>query len=121
MEKMFARMDVDLVGRRPSLNGGIEHQVVPADNDERAEQAAALKPGEYSEVFKFQNVNHIVRLNGLEPARLKSFEEAGTEVSSAFQEYESKRLEQEWLDGLRARYTVVEHKEALKNAFAPSR
>jgi hypothetical protein len=39
-------------------------------------------------------------------------------VSSAFQEHESKRLEEEWLADLRARYPVVEHKEVLVGAFA---
>jgi hypothetical protein len=58
-----------------------------------------------------------VRLQRKEPARQKTFEEAGTELSSAFQEYESKRLENVWLDGLRQTYPIVEHKEVLKNAF----
>jgi hypothetical protein len=61
----------------------------------------------------------IVRLNGKEPARKKTYDEAGTEVSSAFQEYESKRLEREWLDGLRKRFPVVEKKETLHYAFTP--
>ncbi|MGH9428156.1 MAG: hypothetical protein ACRD2L_17875, partial [Terriglobia bacterium] len=61
----------------------------------------------------------IIRVNKKEPARQKTLEEAGTEVSSAFQEYESKRLESELLDGLRKAHPVIEYREALKNAFAP--
>jgi hypothetical protein len=63
----------------------------------------------------------LVRLDRREPAREKSFEEAGAEVSSAFQDYESKRLETEWLGSIRQEHPVVVHKEVLKNAFAPAK
>jgi hypothetical protein len=84
-------------------------------------KADSLQVGTFSSPFNYRGNYTIVRLNKREPARRKTFAEAGTEVSSAFQEYESKRLEKEWLDGLRQRYPVVEYKEALKNAFAPAK
>jgi hypothetical protein len=73
--------------------------------------------GAVSNPFTVRGTYSIVRLNKREPTRLKTFEEAGGELSSAFQEAESKRLETEWLQSLRQRYPVVEHKEALKDAF----
>lgn len=120
-QSMYARVDIDISGRRPLVIGTIDQTVLPVDTDERTEKANSLAEGEYSEPFRVANATYIVRLNGREPARLKTFEEAGTEVSSAFQEYESKRLEQEWLDGLRKLYPVVEYKEALKTAFGSGR
>jgi hypothetical protein len=59
----------------------------------------------------------MVRLNGRDPLRQKTFDEAGTEVSSSFQEYESKRLENDWIERLRKEYPVVEYREVLRNAF----
>lgn len=68
--------------------------------------------------FRYKTGWAVVRKDGLEPARLKTFEEAGPEVSSAFQDYESKRLETEWLNRVKQYAPVTEHKELLKNAFA---
>jgi len=58
-----------------------------------------------------------VRLNGREKARPKTYEEAGPELASAYQDYESKRLESDWLAQLRREYPVVENRPALKDAF----
>jgi hypothetical protein len=52
---------------------------------------------------------------------VKTYEEAGPEVSTAFQDYESKRLEATWIEGLRRDFPVVEHPEVLQSAFAPVR
>ncbi len=116
---MYVRVDLELAGRRP-LIGPIEHAVLPPATDERSQHADSLTAGEYSLPFSYQNSWYIVRLNKKDPSRIKTFEEAGTEVSSAFQEYESKRLEREWLDGLKVAHPVVEYKEVLKHAFAPN-
>lgn len=84
-------------------------------------KADSLAVGEFSKPFNYRGNFTIIQLKKKEPLRRKTFAEAGTEVSSAFQEYEAKRLEKEWLDGLRKRYPVVENKEALKYAFAPAK
>jgi hypothetical protein len=62
----------------------------------------------------------IIKLFGSEPAREKTFEEAGAEVSNAYQEAESKRLEQEWLSRIRERHPVKQNRELLPNAFSGS-
>jgi hypothetical protein len=61
-----------------------------------------------------------VRLNAREKARRKTYEEAGPELSSAYQDYESKRLESDWLAQLSQKYLIVEFKPILKNAFVPA-
>lgn len=115
---LTGRVSIEIVGRQPLLRGTPETELLPTDADERTAAADSLQPGTWSPPFRAQGGLTIVRLDRREPARTKTFEEAGTEVSSAFQDYESKRLEQEWLDGLRVRFPVVSHPEVLKNAFA---
>lgn len=113
-------VDIDVVGRQDAIIGTVDTLLTTADQDARSNQASLLSPGAVSDPFRFKNGSSLVMLLGKEPARQKSYEEAGTEVSSAFQEYESRRLEEEWLRGLRERYPVVLHKEVLSKAFAPA-
>jgi peptidyl-prolyl cis-trans isomerase SurA len=109
--------ELNIVGRQALVLGDIQRGVLAPSADERAKRADSLMAGSVSGAVPYHGVYSIVRLNKREPARQKTFEEAGGEVSSAFQEAESKRLETEWLQGLRQRYPVVEHKEVLKDAF----
>lgn len=118
--ELLGRVEVDLSGRRAAVIGRIENTVLPVDSDERTAHADSLAPGMTSGPFHYQGAVYLIRLNKREPARQKTFEEAGTEVSSTFQEYESKRLEQNWLQDLRTSHPVVEYREVLKNAFAPA-
>ncbi|MDH4070262.1 MAG: peptidylprolyl isomerase [Ignavibacteria bacterium] len=113
-------VDIDIVGRQDAIVGTVDTLTMPVEEDARSKQASFLSPGAISEPFRYKNGSSLVMLLGKEPARQKTFEEAGTEVSSSFQEYESQRLEKEWLRGLRERYPVVQHKEVLSKAFAPA-
>jgi peptidyl-prolyl cis-trans isomerase SurA len=115
------RVNVDIIGRRAMVVTKLETALLPVTTDERTMKADSLRVGEVSAPIKSKYGISLVRLNKKDPLRQKTFEEAGTEVSSSFQEYESKRLEKEWLDGLRKRYPVVEYREALKSAFAPAK
>lgn len=115
------QVNTSIVGRRAAIMGKLETSILPVPTDERTLKADSLKVGETSQPFRAKNILCLVRLNGKDPAREKTFAEAGTEVSSAFQEYESKRLEQEWIDGLKKQFPVVEYKEVLKTAFAPQK
>ncbi|MBP1647068.1 MAG: peptidylprolyl isomerase, partial [Bacteroidetes bacterium] len=112
------RLELNIVGRRVYVLGRIEELVLAPDADERARRADSLAIGSLSNPFTNRGTHSIVRLNKREPRREKTFDEAGGELSSAFQEAESKRLETEWLQGLRQRYPVVENKDVLKDAFA---
>ena len=115
---LYRRVTMNIIGRRAMVIGKLESAILPIATDERTAKADSLQAGQISLPFRSKYGLSIVRLNRRDPTRQKTFEEAGTEVSSSFQEYESKRLENEWLDGLRKRYPLVEHKEVLKTAFA---
>jgi hypothetical protein len=120
MAAMNDRADLDLVGRRNLVVGRPDTALTPRDADERAMRADSLQVGAYSSPFPFKGRTTIVHLLGREAARQKTYEEAAPEVSTAYQDYESKRLENEWIDGLRKQFPVTEHKELLKEAFAPA-
>jgi peptidyl-prolyl cis-trans isomerase SurA len=110
-----------LVGRVAIVQGRVVTELLSAAADERARRADSLSIGQFSKPFEYKRSFSIVRLDGREAAREKTYEEAGTEASSALQEYELKRLETEWLDGLKKSHPVVEHPEVLKNAFVSAR
>lgn len=112
-------VDVLVLGRVPLVRGHLTTSLIPAKTDDRSKAADTLSAGGFSSPFLLQGSWVIVRLDGRDPARQKTYEEAAPEVASAFQESESQRLEREWLDGLKKRYPVEEHKELLKEAFAP--
>ena len=92
--------------------------LVDAKSTQLSLEADKLRnPGEYSSLINNAGGFSIVRLNSKEPSRLKTFDEAKAEVSGAFQESESKRLEREYLDSLRKRYNPVIHYDKLEQAF----
>lgn len=109
----------DLVGRTPIVGGRPETVVLPPSTDERTQRADTLTVGGTTSPFLYRGYYTIVRLNAREKAREKTYEEAGPELSSAYQDYESKRLESDWLAQLRQKFPVVEYKPILKSAFAP--
>ena len=76
-----------------------------------------LNIGEYTEPVPNPGGFSILRLDFKAPARLKTFEEAKAEVSGAFQEYESKRLENEYLDSLKRKYSPIIYYDELRKAF----
>jgi len=93
----------------------------PVDSNELTMHASTMKVGEISEPIEIEGAGFVlVKLLSREPAREKTFEEAGAEVSNAFQEYEAKRLEQIWLDRVKQRHPVVQYREVLVNAFNSS-
>jgi peptidyl-prolyl cis-trans isomerase SurA len=115
------RVELSISNRRPLVLGVPEHTLLARDADDRARRADSLKSGQYSVPFAYRGFFSIIRLDGLDPSRRKTYEEAGPEVSTAFQDFESKRLETAWIDSLRAIMPVKEYPEVLKNAFAPAR
>ncbi len=112
-------LTAEILGRQARVVGKLETSILPASSDERTRRADSLTVGALSPPFLYSGSWSIVRLNGRDAARQKTYEEAGPEVSSAYQDAESKRLEGEWLQGLRRDFPVVEHPELLKTAFAP--
>ena len=114
------RVDVQILGRQPLVLSAIERQLLAPAADERARRADSLAVGAASAPFSYKVTYSIVRLDAREPSRQKTFEEASAEVSSHYQDYESKRLEKEWMDGVAQRHPVTLYKESLRQAFAPS-
>jgi peptidyl-prolyl cis-trans isomerase SurA len=111
----------ELTGRTPVVAGMPETMILPPATDERTQHADSLAVGAVSRPFLYKGYFTIVRLNARDAAHRKTYEEAGPELSSAYQDYESKRLEGDWLAQLRRKYPVVEYKPILKNAFATGR
>ena len=92
--------------------------LVDAKSTQLALEADKLKNlGSYSSVISNAGGFSIVRLTSKEASRIKTFEEAKAEVSGAFQEFESKRLEREYLDSLKKRYKPVTNYDKLEQAF----
>ncbi|MBI1803388.1 MAG: peptidylprolyl isomerase [Ignavibacteriae bacterium] len=92
--------------------------LVNVETDEASKHAASLNVGEFSEPIDLeQGGSVIVQLVGREPARQKTYEEAGAEVSNAYQEYASKQLEQNWIERIKQRHPIKQYKENLKKAF----
>ena len=104
---------------RPQLKekkGKYDLQVVGSSEFSKAVNNLT-KVGEYTEPITNPGGFSILRLDIKDPARLKTFEEAKAEVSGAFQEYESKRLENEYLDSLKKKYLPVINYDELRKAF----
>jgi len=114
-------LQIEVVGRTSWFAARPETSLLPVTADERTERADTLAIGGVTPVFLFKGYYTVVRLNGREKARQKTYEEAGPELASAYQDYESKRLESDWIAQLRRTYPVVENTSALKNAFAPDK
>jgi peptidyl-prolyl cis-trans isomerase SurA len=93
----------------------------PEAANDLAKQAFRLQNGWIEGPFKSSYGFSIIKVTDKENARQKTFEEARSEASSRFQEYESRRLEKEWIDGLMTKFQVTVHPEALINAFSGSR
>ncbi|MBI5021285.1 MAG: peptidylprolyl isomerase [Ignavibacteriales bacterium] len=88
------------------------------ETDEITKHARTLQMGDLSEPFALEDGSYtIVKVVGKDDSRLKTYEEAGAEVSNAYQEFLSKQLEKQWLDSIKSRYPVKQYKETLVKAF----
>lgn len=75
------------------------------------------KQGDISDIYPNSGGFSIIRLDIKDPERIKTFEEAKAEVTGAFQEMESKRLEKEYIESLKKKYKPVINYDNLKKAF----
>ena len=88
------------------------------DDSGLSQEANSLnKVGDLSEPFAVDNGWAIVRLNEKIAQRTKTFEEVLPELSSSFQESESKRLEDKYINGLKTFYKPEYNYDELENAF----
>jgi peptidyl-prolyl cis-trans isomerase SurA len=87
-------------------------------NSELAKIAFDLeKEGDISEIFPNSSGYSIIRLDQKDPARIKTFDEAKPEVTGSFQELESKRLENNYIELLKKKYKPVIYYDNVKKAF----
>jgi peptidyl-prolyl cis-trans isomerase SurA len=94
------------------------HGLTNTDDSEMAAKAWSMEAGVVSEPVVTEDAGFsIIKVNSKDPAHQKSFEDAGVEVSNAFQESEQKRLETEWLDKIKTKYPVSTNPEVLPKAF----
>ncbi len=101
-------------------NKGV-HGLKSIEEDEIAKMCWDMEVGWISQPIFIEDGGYsIIKVNSKEPSRLKTFEEAGVEVSNAFQEYLQKRLETEWLERIKTKYPVQLFPEQLQKAFADS-
>lgn len=75
------------------------------------------KIGDVLAPFKFQGSFAIARLNGIQPIRQKTFDEAIPDFAAQFQDIVQKELTQKWLDGLRAKYPVAIEQETFSSIW----
>lgn len=115
-EYLASRYNYDEELRREGGDRGF----LEVTEDELAEVASKMEVGEFSPPIENENVYSLIKVTAKEPAREKTFEEAGTEVSNAYQEYETKRLTEEWLNNIKKRHSVVQYKDRLQRAFTTS-
>ena len=76
-----------------------------------------VNPGDISAPVANSGGYSLLQLIKKEAARVKTFDESKAEVSGAYQEEESKRLENEYLDSLQKEYNPVLHYDVLPKAF----
>jgi peptidyl-prolyl cis-trans isomerase SurA len=101
---------------------GGERGLQAIDTDEITKMSATLKEGEVTEPTELESGGYvIVKLLVRNPGRQKTFEESGAEVSNAYQDSQSKLLEQQWLERIKQKYPVKQYRERLKDAFAGPR
>ena len=79
------------------------------------------KSGDYSEPFTYEGGYSIVKLIKKDPSHEKTFEEAKAEVSGAYQEVESKQLENNYIDSLDKLYHPQIFYNQLEEAFKSSK
>jgi peptidyl-prolyl cis-trans isomerase SurA len=89
----------------------------PYDLNELSKKASIMPVNSVSDFFAFQNGWSIIKVLAKNSARVKTFEEAGPELASSYQEQASKIREQEWLDALKQKYGVTMNSALLSQAF----
>ncbi|MCF8413050.1 MAG: peptidylprolyl isomerase [Melioribacteraceae bacterium] len=77
------------------------------------------KPGDYTKAFFYGGGWFILKLNEKIPSRIKTFDEARSEVIGHYQESETKRLEAEYISRLKEKYNPKYYYDNLKNVKTP--
>jgi peptidyl-prolyl cis-trans isomerase SurA len=95
-----------------------KNELIDAKTNALSETAYKLaNENDISEVIKYNNGWSIVKLIKKEPSRIKNFDEARAEVTSAYQDIESAQLEKSYVNSLNSIYNPKLFYEELQNAY----
>ena len=89
----------------------------PYDLNELSQRASKMAVDSISDFFQSQGGWSIIKVLAKDSSRVKTFEEAGPELASTYQEQASKIRELQWLDGLKQKYGVTVNDSLLSQAF----
>ena len=117
----FAALAKQYSERKEYQEAGGQWPLQAASASELSSKAFSMVDDSIAPPFLYRGKWSILKGLGRDSARAKTFEEALPEVRSAYQEYASKKREQEWVDELKVQYGVVIRREALENAFKNKR
>ncbi len=81
-------------------------------------QAFKMKEGEFSKPIVYDYGFSVIRLNKFVQSEPKTFDEARGEVSSDYQDMESKRIQSEWLQNLRKEFGVKIYEKRFRELLA---
>ncbi len=90
----------------------------PITTNDLTSRAWNMPSKDTSAYFPFEGGFSFIKPIQKDAAREKTFAETASEVSSAFQEFETKRLSDAWYENLKKKYPVQLSKEALAKTFA---
>lgn len=93
------------------------HGFVEVNRSDLSRKAYNFEVGEISQPIKNGQGYSIIKVKAKETSRLKSFEEAKPMVSGDFQDYETKRLEEVYINSLDKVYEPVIYYDKLDQAF----
>jgi peptidyl-prolyl cis-trans isomerase SurA len=94
------------------------HGFQPVTTNDITKRAWSQDVNDTASFFPNENGFSFLKVIKKDPSREKTFEEAQSEVSGAFQEYETKRLGDEWYESLKKKYPVIINNEAVGKTFA---
>lgn len=89
----------------------------PYTANDLSQRASTMAVDSVSEPFRYQSGWSIIKVLAKESPRMKTFEEAGPEVASGYQELASKRRELEWMESLKRKFPVTTNQEVLAGTF----
>ena len=114
----FDSLAVKYTERAGMKSKGGKYEMMDANSSEISKAAYKLEnTGDVSSSIANANGFSLLKLDRKEAARPKTFEEAKAEVSGSFQEDESKRLENEYIESLHSKYKPEIKKEELSKVF----
>ena len=90
----------------------------PITTNDLTSRAWNMPSKDTSAYFPFEGGFSFIKPIQKDAAREKTFAETASEVSSAFQEFETKRLSDAWYESLKKKYPVMLNKESLTKTFA---